>query len=127
MSGAPVSRVVNSGSNVNAEQFRRLALRLPETSEESHMGHPDFRVRGKIFATLGYPKKGWAMVKLSPEQQHLFLLADPEVFIAVKGAWGRRGSTNVLLKSATKRKLEAALDAAWRNVAPKALIKQQDK
>ena len=110
---------------MTAEQFRRLALRLPETSEQSHMGHPDFRVRGKIFATLGYPKQGYAMVKLSPEQQHLFMQAEPTVFVAVKGAWGGRGSTNVVLKSATKPKLEDALDAAWRNVAPKSLLKQQ--
>ena len=117
---------------MTAEQFQRLALRLPETSEQSHMGHPDFRVRGKIFATLGYPKQGYAMVKLSPEQQHLFMQANPDIFLPIKGAWGRlkgawgrRGSTNILLKSATKPKLEAALDAAWCNVAPKSLIKQQ--
>jgi len=88
------------------------------------MGHPDFRVHGKIFATLGYPKEGYAMVKLSPEQQHLFMQAEPGTFVAVKGTWGRRGSTNVLLKSATKPKLEAALEAAWRSVAPKTLVKQ---
>lgn len=66
-----------------------MALSLPETSEESHMEHPDFRVGRKIFATLGYPCTGWAMVKLTPEQQDTFMKAEPEVFVPVKGGWGR--------------------------------------
>jgi len=62
---------------MTSQDFRRMALSFPETSEESHMEHPDFRVGGKIFATLGYPRNGWAMVKLTPEQQDTFMKAEP--------------------------------------------------
>ena len=86
------------------------------------MGHPDFRVRGKIFATLGYPDGKWAMVKLTPEQQEALCAAEPDVFVAIKGAWGRRGATNVLLRTAKKRSVGLALMAAWRNVAPRSLV-----
>lgn len=102
-------------------QFRRLALELPETEERAHMGHPDFRVRKKIFATLGYPGDGWAMVKLTPTQQRQFVQENPSVFVPVKGGWGRRGSTNIRLKFASSRDVQTALDTAWRNVAPKTL------
>jgi len=74
--------------------FRTLALSHPETEERRHMNHPDFRVAGKIFATLGYPDKTRGMVKLSPEDQHYFSKDYPEVFIPVKGTWGRRGATS---------------------------------
>jgi hypothetical protein len=106
---------------MTTQDFRRMALALPETSEESHMDHPDFRVGGKIFATLGYPRDGWAMVKLTPEQQEMFVKAEPEVFVPVKGGWGRRGATNVILRAATKANLRPALVAAWRKNAPKRL------
>jgi hypothetical protein len=101
--------------------FRRLALGMPEASEVGHMGHPDFRVRGKIFATLGYPDKGWGMVKLTPEQQEAFVDAEPEVFAPVKGGWGRRGATIVRLRPAKTRSVRVALAVAWRNVAPRSL------
>lgn len=104
--------------------FRRTALSLPEAIESAHMDHPDFRVCGKIFATLGHPAKGWGMVKLNPEQQHYFSQAEPEVFVPVKGAWGRRGATSVNLKAAKKPSLSRALNAAWRNTAPKRLGKE---
>ncbi|MGC2271698.1 MAG: MmcQ/YjbR family DNA-binding protein [Candidatus Sulfotelmatobacter sp.] len=109
---------------MTADDFRRLALALPETAESAHMDHPDFRVRGKIFATLGYPSTGWGMVKLTPEQQHYFSQADPAVFVSVKGAWGRRGATSVHLKAASKKMLARVIDAAWRNTAPSRLAKQ---
>jgi hypothetical protein len=99
--------------------FRRLALRLPETEESAHMGHPDFRVRGKIFATLGYPGAGWAMVKLSAEEQAAFVAMQPHVFMPAKGAWGRAGSTLVVLRKATKGAVQAALAAAWESAAPR--------
>ena len=102
--------------------FRKIALALPETEERAHMSHPDFRVGGKIFATLGYPDKTHGMVKLSPEEQHYFSKDYPGVFIPVKGAWGRRGATSVRLKGAEKRTLEKAILAAWRNTAPKRLL-----
>jgi hypothetical protein len=104
-----------------AEQFRRLALSLPEASERAHMGHPDFRVGGKIFATLG-PDEAWGMVKLTPAQQKRLLREDPKIFSSAKGAWGRQGCTIVCLKAATKAKLSPALVAAWRNFAPDELI-----
>jgi hypothetical protein len=100
------------------EAFRRLALGMPEATEVGHMGHPDFRVGGKVFATLGYPDAAWAMVKLTVEQQEAFVSAEPEVFIPVKGGWGRRGATNVLLRPAKVRSVRVAIAAAWRNVAP---------
>jgi hypothetical protein len=106
---------------MTAQDFRRLALELPETAESSHMAHPDFRVGGKIFATLGYPDQDWAMVKLPPEQQELFSKTEPAVFVPVKGAWGRQGATNVRLKAAKKTMVRSALLAAWGKVAPKRL------
>ena len=86
------------------------------------MGHPDFRVNGKIFATLGYPDGRSAMVKLTPEQQTAFVESAPEVFVPVKGGWGLKGATNVRLPAATRRALGPALATAWRNVAPRALV-----
>jgi hypothetical protein len=103
------------------EDFRQLALDLPEATESSHMAHPDFRVRGKVFATLGYPDQNWGMVKLPPEQQELLSKAEPDVFVPAKGGWGRQGATSVLLKAAKKTAVRGALLAAWRRVAPKRL------
>ena len=82
------------------------------------MRHPDFRVRGRIFATLGYPDEAWGMVKLTPEQQAAFVDTRPKVFVPVKGGWGRQGATNVRLDAATARTLRPALATAWRNAAP---------
>ncbi len=104
--------------------FRRLALAMPEASEVGHMGHPDFRVGGKIFATLGYPDESWGMVKLTPEQQEAFVSAEPKVFVPVKGGWGRKGATNVHLGSAKARSLRVALATAWRNVAPRSRVEK---
>ena len=106
------------------EEFRKMALSLPETSEASHMGHPDFRVGGKIFATLSPPGQGWAMVKLTPEQQESFAQAEPAVFKPFAGAWGRDGATKVQLRAAKKKSLRAALVFAWRNRAPKRLAQE---
>jgi hypothetical protein len=103
---------------ITPAQFRKLALSFPETEERSHMHHPDFRVGGKIFATLGYPDKGFGMVKLTPEQQEELIHDEPATFIPAAGAWGRKGSTTVHLKSAKIATLRRALEAAWRNVAP---------
>src|SRR5579864_6263831 len=107
---------------MTAADFRKIALALPETEERQHMDHPDFRVAGKIFATLGYPDKTRAMVKLSPEDQHNFSKDYPDAFIPVKGTWGRRGATSVHLKSARQEVLRKAIEAAWRNTAPKRLL-----
>ena len=85
------------------------------------MDHPDFRVGGKIFATLGYFDAGWGMVKLMPDQQERFVKAEPTVFVPAKGYWGRRGATCVRLKAAKKATVGKALVAAWLNTAPKRL------
>jgi hypothetical protein len=98
--------------------FRRIALSLPQTEERKHMNHPDFRVAGKIFATLAYPNKQFAMVKLTPIQQEDFVASHPAAFRPVNGAWGRKGCTSIFLAKTTKRALKEAILAAWRNHAP---------
>jgi hypothetical protein len=110
---------------MNANQFRRLALSLPEAVEQSHMDHPDFRVGGKIFATLSQAGD-WGMVKLSPQDQASFVRAEPKTFEALSNAWGRWGCTKVLLAAGKKASVLPALVAAWRNTAPKKLVKEFD-
>ena len=103
---------------MTANEFRRLALSLPDAIEAAHMGHPDFRVGGKIFATLGYPRDGMGVVMLTPEQQELFVRSEPKTFTPVLGGWGKQGSTHVLLRTARKAAVREALKVAWRNRAP---------
>ena len=110
--------------NMTAKEFRRMALALPEVVESTHMSHPDFRVGGKIFATLGYPSRGWGMVKLTPDQQEMFIEEQPDVFEPASGAWGEQGATTVRLAAAKKGSLRPAMVAAWRNRAPKLLAQQ---
>ena len=86
------------------------------------MGHPDFRVGGKIFASLGYPDSDWGMAKLTPMEQELLVEAEPTVFVPAAGAWGRRGATTVRLADVSRPTLRKALPAAWRNTAPKHLV-----
>ena len=109
---------------MTADDFRRIALSLPESIESSHMDHPDFRVGGKIFATLNAPSKGWAMVKLWPDQQAAYIQSDPSVFKPAQGAWGLRGATYVKLAAAKKPTIRRALAAAWRNTAPKRIAEK---
>jgi hypothetical protein len=111
---------------MTATQFRRLALSLPEAEERAHMGHPDFRVGGKIFATLG-PGEKWGMVKLTPEEQASLIASAPEAFHPASGAWGRRGCTIVRLHQAKSLTVRHALLAAWRNTAPKRLVERIDE
>lgn len=106
-------------------EFRELALSFPEAIESAHMRHPDFRVGGRIFATLGYPDEDSAMVKLSPDEQKEFVRTNPDIFTSVKGAWGRQGATNINLPAATIDIVREALTAAWRNTAPKRLSKNR--
>lgn len=87
------------------------------------MGHPDFRVAGKIFATLGYPDKSWGMVKLTPIEQRMFMGAEPNAFQPCAGAWGRRGTTSVKLSAVRKATLRRALAAAWEFAASARLPK----
>jgi hypothetical protein len=102
---------------MTAGDFRRLALALPEATEAAHMGHPDFRVRNKIFATL-WPEEERGVVMLTPEQQKVVVELKPAVFTPVPGGWGRRGSTNVSLRAADEMSLTSVLLMAWRNKAP---------
>ncbi|RIK65851.1 MAG: hypothetical protein DCC65_11855 [Planctomycetota bacterium] len=107
------------------DAFRRLALSFPEATEGAHMNHPDFRVGGKIFATL-WPDENWGMVKLTPEQQRMFVQAEPEIFAPIKGGWGKRGATQVRLHPAKKAVVKHALATAWRNTAPKRLAEKHE-
>jgi hypothetical protein len=107
---------------MTANDFRKLALSFPETEEREHMNHPDFRVAGKIFATLGYPDKSWGMVKLTQVEQEMLVEAEPAVFVPAKGAWGRQGSTTVNLKAAKITTIRRALAAAWQLAASESLI-----
>jgi hypothetical protein len=100
---------------MTAQAFRSLALSLPGAVESAHMGHPDFRVRGKIFATLSPPGGDWGMVKLTPEQQAAFARSAPDVFEPCNGAWGRQGSTYVRLAAAPVESVAEAVELAWRN------------
>lgn len=102
----------------SADDFRRIALSFPGAEERSHMKHPDFRVAGKVFATLGYPNADWGMVQLMPEQQEDFIAMAPGAFEPAAGAWGRKGSTRVRLNAVPADLLETVLSVAWRRRAP---------
>ncbi|CAN5376617.1 MmcQ/YjbR family DNA-binding protein [soil metagenome] len=112
---------------MTANEFRSIALSLPEAVESSHMDHPDFRVRKKIFATLGHPDKTCGMVKLTPPQQRDFVAANHDVFAAVSGGWGAGGATTVHLQPAKEDLVRRAMILAWRNAAPKSLAKEFDE
>ena len=103
--------------------FRRLALSMPEASESSHMAHPDFRVGGKILATLGYPDKDHGMVILPPDEQARLVRTQPKTFAPAKGAWGKSGSTSVRLDAVDEPTLRRVMEIAWRKRAPKRLVK----
>ncbi len=100
---------------MTADEFREIALSFPEMEERSHMGHPDFRVGGKIFATLG-PGLDWGMVKLKPEQQEEFMVLST-AFKPAAGKWGLGGATIVDLASAEPATVRNAIAAAWQNVS----------
>ncbi len=102
------------------DEFRRIALELPEAIEGVHMDHPDFRVRGKIFATL-WPKESRGVVMLTPEQQQSVTEAEPAIFAPVPGGWRRKGSTSVHLHFADEATVRGALLMAWHNKAPASL------
>jgi len=104
---------------MTAQNFRRIALSLPEATESSHMDHPDFRVGGKIFASLGYPDDKCGMVKLPPDKQESFSQTYPDAFAPVKGRWGRSGATQVHLENVDEPTLRLAITTAYQNIAPK--------
>jgi hypothetical protein len=93
-------------------KFRSLALAIPEAIEGSHMDHADFRIQGKVFATLGYPDGSFGMVKLSPQEQRSFIKKAPATFAPCAGAWGKNGATSVSLAKAKADEVRDALEAA---------------
>src|SRR6266568_8827857 len=103
-----------SGVGMNAKDFRRIALRLEGAEEGSHMGAADFRVGGKIFATLASEAQGYGNLKLTLEQQAAFVEELPEVFLPIHGGWGRMGMTHVRLAAVSEDVLEGALRTAWK-------------
>lgn len=103
---------------MTAHDFRRIALGLEGAIEAAHMGHPDFRINNRIFATLRHDNE-WGMVVLPPEQQETFVRENPDAFVVEKGAWGRSGCTAVRLKSVDEDTLGEALTLAWQHIASK--------
>ena len=99
---------------MNASDFRRIALSLEGAQEGSHHGQEDFRVGGRIFATLAAEKQGYGNLMLTPEQQVVFVEELPEVFLPVHGGWGRNGATHVRLAAVSEEVLEGALRTAWK-------------
>jgi len=106
------------------EEFRRIALSLPEAKEVYRRGRSHFRVERKAFATLEGPGDTVATVNLTPDKQSMFMHEAPKAFVPVPGGWGRLGSTSVLLGSVTSAQLQDALGVAWQNVAPKSLLRR---
>ena len=96
------------------DDFRRVALSFPEAEEREHMKHPDFRVNGRIFATMSYPTIEYGMIKLSPEQQQTYVTGYPTMFVPVGGAWGAKGCTHVLLAQAKATPVRSAMAEAWK-------------
>ena len=111
---------------MTANAFRRIALGMKEAVEGSHMGHPDFRAHGRIFATLKPGLKA-GMVVLTPEQQEVFVREHPCVFAPENGAWGRQGCTGVLLAAVDEETAGEAVTLAWQNSAAKAKAKAKPK
>ncbi|MFD0938842.1 MmcQ/YjbR family DNA-binding protein [Methylobacterium trifolii] len=107
------------------EDVRALALMLPEAVEGAHMGHPDFRVGGRIYATL-WVEEARTVLRLPPEHQAVLVEAEPDLFSPVPGAWGRRGWTNLDLDACDEESLRGALLAAWRATAPATLVRAHD-
>lgn len=99
---------------MTARDFRRLALALEGAEEGSHMGAVDFRVGGRVFATLASVKEGYGNLMLTPEMQADFVAERPDLFVPIKGGWGRMGMTHIRLKEAQEDVLAGALRAAWK-------------
>ena len=99
---------------MNVDDFRRIALSLEGAEESSHMGQPDFRVGGRIFATLASADQGYGNLRLTVEQQAAFVEELPEVFIPIAAGWGRMGMTHIVLAAAHEDVLAGALRTAWK-------------
>ncbi|WP_333819287.1 MmcQ/YjbR family DNA-binding protein [Ohtaekwangia sp.] len=109
---------------IDLKEARKLALSLPESSEEDHWGRPSFRVKKKIFLTL-WPAEKRAVVKLSTVDQSVFCDYNAAVFYPVPGAWGKQGWTNIELQKVRKDMFKDALNLSWQSVAPKSLLKKE--
>ena len=99
---------------MNANDFRELALGFDDAEEGAHMGAADFRVGGRIFATLAAEKQGYGNLLLTPEQQTAFVAEAPDIFLPIPGGWGRNGATHIILSAATEDQLLGALTTAWK-------------
>ena len=99
---------------MTASDFRRIALSLEGAEEGSHMGHADFRVGGRIFATLAAEKQGYGNLLLTPEQQADFVAEQPNIFLPIPSGWGKNGSTHIRLSAANEDLLTGALRTAWK-------------
>ncbi|MGC2766931.1 MAG: MmcQ/YjbR family DNA-binding protein [Candidatus Acidiferrum sp.] len=99
---------------MNVRDFRRIALSFAGAEESSHMGQPDFRVGGRIFATLASAKQGFGNLMLTLEQQQAFVDELPDVFLPIPGGWGRMGMTHIRLAAASEDVMTGALHAAWK-------------
>lgn len=99
---------------MKAADFRRIALSMEGAEEGSHMGQADFRVGGRIFATLAAEKQGYGNLMLTPEQQAAFVAEEPDVFLPIAGGWGRSGATHIRLSTANEDLLTGALRTAWK-------------
>ena len=100
---------------LTADDFRRIAVGMKDAHEGAHMGHPDFRASGKIFATI-HPDHLYGMVKLTPDEQQEFVRAHPSAFAPENGAWGRAGCTSVRLDAVDEETLGEAMTLAWQNI-----------
>jgi hypothetical protein len=99
--------------------FRRIALGLTDVIEGAHHGHADFRVGGRVFASLGYPDDKWGMVVLTPEQQKSWVRDYPKEFVPAKGKWGEQGATTVHLRSVSEESVGETLTLARQNAVAK--------
>jgi len=111
---------------MNHHDFRRIVLRLSDTVEGAHMGHPDFRVKNRIFATI-HPDPTHGMVKLTPDQQQVFVRDFPTIFIPESGAWGRAGCTRVMFSEADEEVLGEVATLAWQNVMQEQVARSAKK
>ena len=102
------------GASMDAEDFRRIALSFAGAEESSHVGAPDFRVGGRIFATLASQHQGYGNLMLTSEQQAEFVQELPNIFVPVAGGWGRMGATHIRLAAANEDLLTGALRTAWK-------------
>ena len=102
------------GEGLTPADFTRIALSLEGAEQGSHMGATDFRVGGRIFATLAHQSRGYGNLMLTPDEQAAFVDELPEVFVPVSGGWGRMGATHVVLAKASEDVVRGALHTAWR-------------